>query len=87
LRKERLLWNLGSFYHGNLTVPRNELYDIDGISAGEEVFPPPNEKPVICAINPLERRGPSAQRKYKGGNNVRSCSMNLGHSADNANEI
>ena len=37
-----------------LTVPRNNLYDIDGTPAGKQVFPPPYEKPVIPAINPLE---------------------------------
>lgn len=39
----------------NLTVPRNDLYDIYGTSLGEQVFPSPYEKPVISAVNPLER--------------------------------
>jgi hypothetical protein len=41
-------------YQGTLTVPRNDLYDIYGTSAGEQVFPPPYEKPVISTINPLK---------------------------------
>jgi hypothetical protein len=49
----RLLWNPGGSIQGNLTVPRNNLHDIDGTSASEQVFPPPYEKPVISAINPL----------------------------------
>ena len=49
----------------SLTVPRNDLYDIDGTSVGKQVFPPPYEKPVIPAINPLE--GHTAQSGRKGG--------------------
>ena len=55
LVKGRLvLWNPGRFI---LTVPRYDLHDIDGTSAGEQAFPPPYEKPVITPINPLGRRG------------------------------
>ena len=48
-----VLWNPGHFTNGILTIPRNDLHDIDVTTAGEQVFPPPYEKPVISAINPL----------------------------------
>jgi hypothetical protein len=39
------------------------LYDIYGTSLGEQAFPPPYKKPVISAINPLERIQCSVNKK------------------------
>jgi hypothetical protein len=38
-----------------LTVPRNDLNNIDSMAVGEQVLPSPYKQPVICAINPLEK--------------------------------
>jgi hypothetical protein len=84
LAQGRLSWNPGSLSKENLTVPRNDLYDIYGTSLGEQGLPSSYKKPVIAAVNPLERIQCSANEKD--GTNVHSCSMNLAHSADNAKE-
>jgi hypothetical protein len=47
----------------NVTVPRNDLYDIYGTSMGEQVFPSPYKKPVISAVNPLEREYSAVRMK------------------------
>jgi len=63
LARGRLLWNLGKLQQRSLTVPRNDLYDIYGTPPGEQVFPPPYKKPVISAVNPLERIQRSVRMK------------------------
>ena len=65
LAQVRLLWKPGSFSGRNLTVPRNDLYDIYDTSLGEQVFPSPYKKPVISAVNPLERIQCSANEKKR----------------------
>jgi hypothetical protein len=84
LHKVYYYGTLEAFSKENLTVPRNDLYDIYGTSMGEQVFPSPYKKPVISPVNPLE--GIQCSANEKDGTNVHSCSMNLAHSADNAKE-
>lgn len=83
LKDGLILWNSRRFVNEILTVPRNDLHDIDGTSASEQALPSPYEKPVISAINPLGGKGASAWRMKIQGNNRHFCSMNLAHSADN----
>jgi hypothetical protein len=35
------------------TVPRYDLYDIDAIPGGDELFPSPHKQPVVTSVDPL----------------------------------
>jgi hypothetical protein len=38
---------------GELTVPRDDLNNIDHISVGKQVLPAPDKQPVVTTVNPL----------------------------------
>jgi hypothetical protein len=46
-----------------LTVPRDDLHNVDSVSVGEQVIPAPEKQPVVTTINELEIMQPRAMER------------------------